>query len=125
MSYKFVAIISGKGGVGKSLSAVNIAYSLNQLGKKVGLVDLDIVGSNIPKVLGLPKTDVILGKDYVYPFEHAGVKVLGVANFLPNDDQPVLMKGETRRSFVQQLIEKVDWGRHRLHDRGYASGERG
>jgi ATP-binding protein involved in chromosome partitioning len=105
-----VLACGGKGGVGKSTVAVNIAKSLQAAGKKVGIVDLNIMGSNVPTFLGMPRTDLKVSRIYLVPIDCGGIKVISVANMTPNDDQPIIFKGAKRWSFVQQLVKGSDWG---------------
>jgi ATP-binding protein involved in chromosome partitioning len=103
-----IAISSGKGGVGKSTVAVNIAVALSVAGSKVGLMDADIYGPNIPKMMGLSKLPQ--PKDgKLIPAEAFGVKVISIG-FLVKDGQPLIWRGPLLHSTIKQFIEDVDWG---------------
>lgn len=108
--YRFIIVSSGKGGVGKSTVSANIAYALAAAGKKVGLIDLDILGSNIPKILDMKDKDVVVGRELIEPKEYEGVKIFSMANIFMDDDQPMLIKGKLRRTFVEQMVNQVNWG---------------
>ncbi len=103
-----IAISSGKGGVGKSTVAVNIAIALSNTGSKVGLMDADIYGPNIPTMMGLkalpqPKDGKLI------PAEAFGVKVISVG-FLVKDGQPLIWRGPLLHSTIKQFIADVEWG---------------
>lgn len=103
-----IAISSGKGGVGKSTVAVNIAIALANTGSKVGLMDADIYGPNIPTMMGLntlPKPE----KGKLIPAEAFGVKVISIG-FLVKDGQPLIWRGPLLHSTIKQFITDVDWG---------------
>ena len=103
-----IAISSGKGGVGKSTVAVNIAIALANTGSKVGLMDADIYGPNIPTMMGLntlPKPE----KGKLIPAEAFGVKVISIG-FLVKDGQPLIWRGPLLHSTIKQFIADVDWG---------------
>jgi len=103
-----VAVASGKGGVGKSTVAVNMAASLAADGKKVGLMDADIYGPNIPTMMGVH--DPVLQKDgKMVPVEAYGVKMMSIG-FLVPDGQPLIWRGPMLHSAIKQFIEDVDWG---------------
>jgi len=103
-----IAIASGKGGVGKSTLAVNLAIALSQQGTKVGLLDADIYGPNIPMMLGIrgmpPPRD---GK--ITPAEGFGLKVMSMG-FLVPADQPIVWRGPMLHSAIRQFLSDVDWG---------------
>jgi len=103
-----VAIASGKGGVGKSTVAVNIAISLANAGSKVGLMDADIYGPNIPTMMGL--NELPQPKDgKLIPAKAFGVKVISIG-FLVKDGQPLIWRGPLLHSTIKQFIDDVDWG---------------
>jgi ATP-binding protein involved in chromosome partitioning len=103
-----IAVGSGKGGVGKSTVAANLAISLAQRGNKVGLMDADIYGPNIPTMMGVtklpPQND---GK--IIPAEAYGVKVISIGMFIQKG-QPLVWRGPVLHSAVRQLLADVDWG---------------
>jgi len=103
-----VAIASGKGGVGKSTVAVNIAVALSNAGSKVGLMDADIYGPNIPTMMGL--NELPQPKDgKLIPAEAFGVKVISIG-FLVKDGQPLIWRGPLLHSTIKQFIADVNWG---------------
>jgi ATP-binding protein involved in chromosome partitioning len=108
-----IAVASGKGGVGKSTVAVNLAIALAQCGAKVGLLDGDIYGPSIPLMLGLedaqPPLRDIDGKNYMIPVEKYGLKVLSIG-FLVDKKQPVVWRGPMVSSAIRQFVNDVDWG---------------
>jgi ATP-binding protein involved in chromosome partitioning len=108
-----VAISSGKGGVGKSTVAVNVAVSLAQLGAKVGLLDADIYGPNTPTMLGLQNAKVMVKQaaqgEVLDPVFNYGVKLVSMA-FLIDPDQPVVWRGPMLNGIIRQFLYQVDWG---------------
>jgi len=105
----FVMVSSGKGGVGKSTTAVNLALALAKEGKKVGILDGDIYGPNISRMLGMQdrKPEVVGNK--VKPFENHGVKFISMANILP-EGKALMWRGSMLTKALQQFMEDVDWG---------------
>lgn len=108
-----IAISSGKGGVGKSSVAVNVAVSLAQAGAKVGLLDADIYGPNVPNMMGIGEVDIKVdktdGNDILQPEFNYGVKLVSMA-FLIDPDQPVIWRGPMINSIVKQFLYQVNWG---------------
>lgn len=105
-----ILVMSGKGGVGKSTFAVNLAVSLAQQGKSVGLIDADINGPDDPKMLGLSKTEVFADEKGIIPVQSKyGVKVISMAFLLPAEDTPVIWRGALRHKAIQQFLEDVVW----------------
>ncbi len=103
-----IAVSSGKGGVGKSTMAVNIAVSLAKAGAKVGLMDADIYGPNIPTMMGVEKLPPPKeGK--LIPAEAYGVKLISIG-FLVKDGQPLIWRGPILHGTIKQFIVDVDWG---------------
>ena len=103
-----IAIASGKGGVGKSTVAVNVAVGLAQSGARVGLLDADIYGPNIPTMMGVkhlpPGTE-----EKLYPAEAYGVKLMSIG-FLVRADQPLIWRGPMLHSAIRQFLTDVEWG---------------
>jgi len=103
-----VAISSGKGGVGKSTVAANLAVALAESGKRVGLMDADVYGPNIPRMFGISeKPQVIAGK--IQPLQAFGVKLMSLG-FLIERDAPAIWRGPIIMKIVQQFLRDVDWG---------------
>jgi len=111
MSFKSViAVASGKGGVGKSTTAVNLAVSLQRLGASVGLLDADVYGPNIPMMMGVKEDRAaITEKQELIPFEGHGVKVMSVA-FLVDPGKAVIWRGPMMHNLIRQFLTKVVWG---------------
>jgi ATP-binding protein involved in chromosome partitioning len=104
-----IAIGSGKGGVGKTTIAVNLALALSKLGHKVGLLDADVYGPNIPLMLGTSATPRVVGDNRIEPLERFGLKVLSVG-FLNPGDKPLIWRGPMLHSLIKQFLEQVQWG---------------
>jgi ATP-binding protein involved in chromosome partitioning len=108
-----IAVGSGKGGVGKSTVATNLAASLSELGAKVGLMDADVLGPNIPTMVGLgfakPRVTEKDGKKLMIPFEAYGLKVMSMG-FLADPDTPMIWRGPMLHGAVRQFFTDVDWG---------------
>ena len=106
-----IMVLSGKGGVGKSTVATGLALSLAREGKKVGLMDIDITGPNVPKMLGLENADLNVEEGQIHPAEGpAGVKVISMAFLLEDPDKPVIWRGPIKLGAIQQFIGDVAWG---------------
>jgi ATP-binding protein involved in chromosome partitioning len=106
---KIVAIGSGKGGVGKTTVAVNVAIALAQLGQRVGLMDADIYGPNVPLMMGSTQQPAIGEGNLIAPNEVHGVKTISIGYISPGD-QPLVMRGPMLHKIVQQFLQQVDWG---------------
>lgn len=105
---KIIAIASGKGGVGKSTITTNLAVALSKQGFKVGVLDADINGPNIPLMFGIDeKPSVLNGK--ILPIEKYGVKVISIGFFMENDDSPILWRGPIISKAIEELYEDVLW----------------
>ncbi|MGA3027262.1 MAG: Mrp/NBP35 family ATP-binding protein [Bryobacteraceae bacterium] len=103
-----IAIGSGKGGVGKTTVAVNLAIGLTQLGRRVGLLDADVYGPNVPLMMGLRATPHALG-ERIQPLEKYGIRVMSMG-FLNPGDKPLIWRGPMLHSVIQQFLRNVDWG---------------
>lgn len=108
-----IAVSSGKGGVGKSTVAANLAVSLAQMGYRVGLLDADIFGPSMPKMFSVedarPYAENIGGRDLIIPIEKYGVKMLSIGFFV-NPEQATLWRGGMASNALKQLIGDADWG---------------
>ncbi|NIQ02943.1 MAG: P-loop NTPase [Nitrospinaceae bacterium] len=105
-----IAVASGKGGVGKSTVSTNLAVALSQTGAKVGLMDGDIYGPSIPKMLGIPITPPKAGENNkFFPHEKHGLKVVSAA-FLTEEGQPLMLRGPMLGGIIQQFLQNVEWG---------------
>jgi ATP-binding protein involved in chromosome partitioning len=103
-----IAVGSGKGGVGKTTVAVNLAVALAALGHRVGLMDADVYGPNVPMMMGINKTPMAYG-ERIQPLEHFGVKLMSMG-FLSPGDKPLVWRGPMLHSVIQQFLRGVDWG---------------
>ncbi len=106
---RVVAVASGKGGVGKSTTSVNLACGLRHLGARVGLLDCDIYGPSIPLMMGINQRPGLNEQERMIPPTSHGVKLMSMG-FLLNDDQPVIWRGPMIQRTIQQFITVVDWG---------------
>ncbi len=106
-----IMVLSGKGGVGKSTVATGLALSLARQGKKVGLMDIDITGPNVPKMLGLDQADLNVEEGQIHPADGpSGLKVISMAFLLEDPDKPVIWRGPIKLGAIQQFIGDVAWG---------------
>lgn len=107
-----IVIMSGKGGVGKTTVAVNLATALSQRGKKVGILDVDIHGPNVPKMLGIDEgTRMQSDDDSIMPvIVENNLKVMSMAFLLSNQDSPVIWRGPMKMQVINQFLGDVDWG---------------
>ncbi|MFA7173754.1 MAG: Mrp/NBP35 family ATP-binding protein [Kiritimatiellia bacterium] len=105
-----IIVMSGKGGVGKSTVAVNLAMSAMLSGRRVGLLDVDLHGPSVPIMLGLVGQRLESGENGMQPVEIGGLKVLSVGFLLKHPDDPVIWRGPMKMSVIRQFIEDVDWG---------------
>ena len=104
-----IAIASGKGGVGKSTVATNLACSLTRQGKKIGLLDLDIYGPSLPILLGLNEQPKMTEDNKLIPLDKFGMKVMSFG-FISGNDTPVIWRGPLVSRMTEQFFRDVDWG---------------
>ncbi|MEZ5305797.1 MAG: Mrp/NBP35 family ATP-binding protein [Pyrinomonadaceae bacterium] len=104
-----IAVSSGKGGVGKSTVAVNLAVALAQIGAKVGLMDADVYGPNIPMMFGVDEQPAIGAGNKLLPLEAHGVKLISMAVLVPAD-KPMILRGPMLHGVVRQFLSDVAWG---------------
>ena len=105
-----VIVLSGKGGVGKSTVAVNLASALVSSGKRVGLLDVDIHGPSIPTMLGLENRKVDGCEDGLLPIDLQGLKVMSLGFLLPDPDDAVIWRGPMKMGVIKQFLKDVVWG---------------
>jgi ATP-binding protein involved in chromosome partitioning len=105
---EFIAIASGKGGVGKSTVSVNLAVSLAKKGKKVGIIDADIYGFSVPDMMGIVEKPGVDGEKII-PVERYGVKVISMAFFV-EDNTPVIWRGPMLGKMLTSFFNEVEWG---------------
>jgi ATP-binding protein involved in chromosome partitioning len=106
---RIIAVASGKGGVGKSTVAVNLACALQHLGARVGLLDCDIYGPSIPLMMGVNQRPSVSAEEKLVPPANYGVKLMSMG-FLLDNDQPVIWRGPMIMKTIQQFLLQVDWG---------------
>jgi ATP-binding protein involved in chromosome partitioning len=106
-----IMVLSGKGGVGKSTVSVNLAYALSAHGKKVGLLDLDMHGPNIPKMLGIEDHKLAVMGERIEPVHVTGMlSVISMAFLLPDTNTPIIWRGPMKMAAIQQFLGEVNWG---------------
>ena len=104
-----VAVASGKGGVGKSTVAVNLALALHRLGKRVGLLDADVYGPSVPLMLGLDERPRSSERERIVPLERYGLKAISLGSFI-QAGQPVIWRGPMITKLLTQFLYEVEWG---------------
>ncbi|NEU32513.1 Mrp/NBP35 family ATP-binding protein [bacterium LRH843] len=107
-STTFIAVTSGKGGVGKSTVSVNLATTLARLGKKVGIIDADIYGFSVPDMMGIEERPKVIG-ELIQPVERFGVKVISMGFFV-EDNAPIIWRGPMLGKMINQFFSEVEWG---------------
>ena len=106
-----IMVLSGKGGVGKSTVSTGLALSLAKQGHTVGILDIDITGPNVPKMMGLEGKRLHVEQGRIHPAQgHLGVKVISMAFLLEDEDTPVVWRGPIKLGAIQQFIGDVEWG---------------
>lgn len=110
VKYK-IAVLSGKGGVGKTATTVNLGAALQKAGFKVGIFDADLHGPSVPTMLGIKKQTRLNGAFWLDPVvTDSGIKALSVALFWPGDMTPVMWRGQTKSRTIRQLLSAAKWG---------------
>jgi ATP-binding protein involved in chromosome partitioning len=104
-----IAVASGKGGVGKSTTAVNLALGLRDLGLKVGLLDADIYGPSVPKLLAIKEKPETIGGTRLKPIQRYGMSVMSIG-FLIDEETPMIWRGPMVMSAITQMLREVEWG---------------
>jgi ATP-binding protein involved in chromosome partitioning len=105
-----IAVASGKGGVGKSTVAVNLAAGLADLGARVGLFDADIYGPNVPRMVDADEPPQATEEEEIIPPEKFGMKLMSM-DFLAGEDDPVIWRGPMVHNLLTEFLENVEWGR--------------
>jgi Mrp family chromosome partitioning ATPase len=105
-----IIIASGKGGVGKSTVTVNLSRALQMKGLRVGILDGDITGPDIPKLLGIEDERLKQGAEGIEPAQAEGIKVASMALILTSRDTPVVWRGPMKMAAIKQFIQDVNWG---------------
>ena len=105
-----IAVASGKGGVGKSTTAVNLALGLRDLGLKVGLLDADIYGPSMPKLLAIKEKPQTIGGTKLKPIERYGLTVMSIG-FMIDEETPMIWRGPMVMSAITQMLRDVEWGK--------------
>jgi ATP-binding protein involved in chromosome partitioning len=104
-----IAVGSGKGGVGKTTIAVNLAVALAKLGYRTGLLDADVYGPNVPLMTNVNQQPRVLGENHIEPLMNFGVKIISVG-FLNPGDKPLVWRGPMLHSIIRQFLQQVEWG---------------
>ena len=108
---KKILVLSGKGGVGKSMIAVNLAALLSSMGKRVGLLDIDIHGPSIPMMLHLGQAPPEIKNETIYPVQFAeNLKVISIGFLLQQDHDAVIWRGPLKMGVIKQFLKDVEWG---------------
>ena len=118
-----IAVASGKGGVGKSTTAVNLALGLASLGLKTGILDADIYGPSLPKLLAIRERPQTLGGTRLKPITRYGLTVMSIG-FLIDEETPMIWRGPMVISALTQMLREVEWGEARRHGGRHAARHR-
>ncbi|XP_022659045.1 cytosolic Fe-S cluster assembly factor NUBP2-like isoform X2 [Varroa destructor] len=105
-----VLVLSGKGGVGKSTTCVQLALSLARTGKQVGVLDVDLCGPSVPRMLGVKGAEVMYGEKGWLPVETRNIKVMSIGFLLKNEDDAVVWRGPKKHAMIGQFLSDVEWG---------------
>lgn len=105
-----IVVMSGKGGVGKSTTAVNLALALVNAGKKVGLLDIDLHGPSLPTMFGVIGERPVVDDEGIHPLDVHGVKLMSLGLLVPADGSATIMRGPMKHGAIQQLLADVVWG---------------
>jgi ATP-binding protein involved in chromosome partitioning len=105
-----IVVASGKGGVGKTTVAVNLAIALSRMGSAVGLLDADVYGPNVPLMLGTEEQPQALSEREILPVEACGLKVISMGLLMPGD-KPMIWRGPMLHSVILQFLRSVVWGK--------------
>ncbi len=106
---KIIAVGSGKGGVGKTTVAVNLAIALSKLGQRVGLIDADVYGPNVPLMMGSSAQPRVGPNNMIEPNLTHGIKTISIGYISPGD-KPLMMRGPMLHQIVRQFLQQVNWG---------------
>src|SRR5579871_6050358 len=106
---KIIAVGSGKGGVGKTTVAVNLAIALSKLGKRVGLIDADVYGPNVPLMMGSSQQPRVGPGNMIVPNDTHGIKTISIGYISPGD-KPLVMRGPMLHQIIRQFLQQVEWG---------------
>ncbi|NCC50312.1 MAG: ATP-binding protein [Spartobacteria bacterium] len=107
---KKILVLSGKGGVGKSTVAANLALALEKTGRQVGLLDIDIHGPSIPKLLNLENRQLVSSEDGIEPMPLGGLKVMSIGFLLKDPDDALIWRGPMKHGVIKQFLTDVAWG---------------
>ena len=105
-----IAIASGKGGVGKSTFSVNLATALHSLGLKIGLLDADIYGPSVPRMMGISKKPIMNENKKLIPLENYGLKLMSIG-FILDSEAPTIWRGPMVMKALEQMFNGVEWGK--------------
>src|SRR5208337_4043634 len=106
---KIIAVGSGKGGVGKTTVAVNLAVALSKLGQRVGLIDADVYGPNVPLMMGSSEQPGVGEDNRILPNLTHGIKTISIGYISPGD-KPMVMRGPMLHQIIRQFLQQVEWG---------------